>query len=80
MLFPVLGGAGRAYVETHAINEMRAIDSLQRGDEAKAELDNARMDNIQNTIQQLGELKENPEQVQAFCNGLPVNLTYAIFI
>lgn len=66
LLFPVLGGAGRAYVETRAINEMRAIDSLQRGDEAKAELDNARMDNIQNTIQQLGELKENPEQVQAF--------------
>lgn len=66
LLFPVLGGAGRAYVETRAINEMRAIDSLQRGDEAKAELDSARMDNIQNTIQQLGELKENPEQVQAF--------------
>ena len=66
LLFPVLGGAGRAYVETRAINEMRAIDSLQRGDEAKAELDSARMDNIQSTIQQLGELKENPEQVQAF--------------
>lgn len=66
LLFPVLGGAGRAYVETRAINEMRAIDSLQRGDEAKAELDSTRMDNIQNTIQQLGELKENPEQVQAF--------------
>lgn len=66
LLFPMLGGAGRAYTETRAINEMRAIDSLQRGDEAKAELDNARMDNIQNTIQQLGELKENPEQVQAF--------------
>ena len=66
LLFPVLGGAGRAYVETRAINEMRAIDSLQRGDEAKAELDSSRMDNIQSTIQQLGELKENPEQVQAF--------------
>lgn len=66
LLFPVLGGVGRAYVENRAINEMRAIDSLQRGDEAKAELDSARMDNIQNTIQQLGELKENPEQVQAF--------------
>lgn len=66
LLFPVLGGAGRIYTETRAINEMQAIDSLQRGDEAKTELDNARMDNIQNTIQQLGELKENPEQVQAF--------------
>ncbi len=66
LLFPVLGGAGRAYVENRAINEMRAIDSLQRGDEAKVELDSARMDNIQSTIQQLGELKENPEQVQAF--------------
>lgn len=66
LLFPVLGGAGRAYTETRAINEMRAIDSLQRGDGAKTKLDNARMDNIQNTIQQLGELKENPEQVQAF--------------
>lgn len=66
LLFPALGGAGRIYTETRAINEMQAIDSLQRGDEAKVELDNARMDNIQNTIQQLGELKENPEQVQAF--------------
>lgn len=66
LLLPVLGGAGRAYVETRAINEMQAINSLQRGDEAKAEFDNMRMDKMQNTIQQLGELKENPEQVQAF--------------
>lgn len=66
LLLPVLGGAGRAYVETRAVNEMQAINSLQLGDEAKAEFDNMRMDKMQNTIQQLGELKENPEQVQAF--------------
>lgn len=66
LLFPVLGGAGRAYTETHAINEIKAIDSLQRGDAAKTELDVARLDNIHNTIQKTGELKENPAQLQAF--------------
>lgn len=66
LIMPIVSGSARAYVETKALNEVRAIDSLQRGDGAKAELDAARMDNVQNQIQQLGELKEQPEQLKVF--------------
>ncbi len=66
LIMPIVSGSARAYVETKALNEVRVIDSLQRGDGAKAELDAARMDNVQNQIQQLGELKEQPEQLKVF--------------
>lgn len=66
LVMPIVSGSARVYMETKALNEVRAIDSLQRGDGAKAELDAARMDNVQNQIQQLGELKEQPEQLKAF--------------
>lgn len=66
LIIPITGGTARAYMDVKAYNEMRAIDSLQRGDGAKAELDAARMDNVHNHIQKIGELKEQPEQLKAF--------------
>ena len=66
LMLPALGGAWRGRVETKAVREVQAIDALQKGDEAKAQLDIARLDKTQAQIEQLGELKENPDKMQSF--------------
>lgn len=66
LILPTLGGAWRGRVETKAVREVQAIDALQKGDEAKTQLDIARLDKTQAQIEQLGELKDNPDKMQAF--------------
>lgn len=66
LILPTLGGAWRGRVETKAVREVQAIDALQKGDEAKAQLDIARLDKTQAQIEQLGELKDNPDKMQTF--------------